>query len=313
MDHCQSRGKPAFKYVINGKNKNFLFVVFVITLGIAFFFSKAKADDVSITAQVLAPATPTPTAAPGGGGGGGGGVFVPPVTGVVFTGKAYPLSKVTILKDGQVVSSTVAGPDANFYVFISGLASGNYMFSVYGEDSKGNRSALFTFSVYVTQGATTQISGIFIAPTIAVDKEEVKKGDNIAIFGQSVPKSEVTIAVNSETESFVKTQADKDGAYLYNFDTAPLEEGSHTTKSKASLNGEISPFGKSISFAVGNKTVSPKGKCGIGDLNCDGKVNLVDFSIMLYWWEKPSDTADLNLNNTVDLPDFSIMLYHWSG
>lgn len=245
--------------------------------------------------------------------GGGGSAYTPPITGVIFSGRAYPLSKVTILKDGQTATSTIAGPDANFYILLSGLSSGNYIFSIFGEDSKGERSTLFTFPVFITQGATTQVSGIFIAPTIDVDKSEVKRGDNIAIFGQSAPKSEVTIAVNSETEAFVKTQADDNGAYLYNFDTSSMEEGRHATKSKASLNGEVSPFGKSVSFGVGNTTIGAEKKCGIANFNCDGAVNLADFSILLYWWNKQNANIDLNANGLVDLPDFSIMLYYWTG
>lgn len=249
----------------------------------------------------------------GGGGGGGGIVYLPPVTGIIFIGKAYPLSKVTILKDGQVATSTIAGPDASFYISLAGLSSGNYIFSIFGEDNGGKRSTLFTFPVYITQGVTTQIGGIFIAPTIDVDRSAVKRGDNITIFGQSAPKSEITIAVNSETEIFIKTQSDKNGAYLYNFDTSSLENGNHSTKSKASLGGEVSPFGRAVSFAVGDKTVGVQGKCGMADLNCDTKVNLIDFSILLYWWKKPSAIADLNASGMVDLADFSIMLYHWSG
>jgi len=245
--------------------------------------------------------------------GGGGGIYMPPTTGVIFSGRAYPLSKVTVLKDGQVAATTIAGPDANFYVLLSGLSSGNYMFSTFGEDSNKKRSTLFTFPIFITQGATTQVSGIFIAPTIDVDKSEVKRGDNIAIFGQSAPGSEVTVAVNSDNESFTKTQADKNGVYLYNFDTSSLEIGSHSAKSKASLDGQVSPYGKSVSFAVGGKTIGSEKKCGIADINCDGKVNLVDFSILLYWWEKPNVSADFNADGIVDLADFSIMLYYWTG
>lgn len=272
----------------------------------------AISGEVSATPVSAGPTpTPTPTNPPSGGGGGGG-TQAPP-TGVAVSGRAYPLSKVTLLKDGQVAMTTIAGPDANFNISLTNLSGGNYMFSVFGEDSKGSYSTSFTFPLYITLGTVTQIGGIFIAPTIDVDKSEVKRGENIAIFGQSAPQSEVTIAVNSETESFVKTQSDKSGAYLYNFDTSPLELGQHLTKAKASFEGQISPFGKSVSFAVGTKTVAGNKKCGIGDLNCDGRVNLVDFSIMLYWWKKPNIIADLNANGVVDLPDFSIMLYWWTG
>jgi len=278
-----------------------------------YFRVKAQAGTETLAISGEVPATPvgptpTPTPPPGGGGGG----VVPP-TGVVVSGRAYPLSKVTLLKDGQIAMTTISGPDANFNISLTNLSGGNYMFSVFGEDSKGSFSTPFTFPLFITLGTVMQIGGIFIAPTIDVDKSEVKRGENIAIFGQSAPKSEVTIAVNSETESFVKTQSDKDGAYLYNFDTSPLELGQHLTKVKAALDGQVSPFGKSVSFAVGTKTIAGNKKCGIGDLNCDGWVNLVDFSILLYWWKKPNAIADLNENGLVDLPDFSIMLYWWTG
>lgn len=263
--------------------------------------------------------TPTPTATgSGGGGGGGGSYYVAPVTSVVFTGRAYPKSTVTLLKDAQVSATTIAGPDANFNVTLSGLSGGNYIFSVYSEDNKGTRSSLLTFPVNVTSGATTNVSGIFIAPTIAVDKSAVKRGDNVAIFGQSVPNSEVTISVNSEEEFFNKIKADAGGAYLYNFDTSPLETGQHFTKSKTALSGEISSFSQVIGFAVGTKNILaqlPIKAPAKGDSNNDSRVNLVDFSIVAYWYKRPSPpvSADLNSDGKVDLIDFSIMAFYWTG
>lgn len=257
---------------------------------------------------------------PSGGGGGGGGV-VTSVTSVTFSGRAYPLSEVTILKDGQKAITTIAGPDAKFYVSLTGLSAGNYLFSVYGEDNKDRRSSPFTFSVNITKGATTNISGIFIAPTISVDKSEVKRGDNIAIFGQSVPNSKVTIAINSKEEFFVKTNADKNGIYLYNFDTSPLTMEQHSTKSKAVLNGKITSFGKTIGFLVGTKNViKTTSEFLKGDLNSDGRVNLVDFSIAAYWYKRTisaefvsKEIKRLNGDGKVDLVDFSIIAFYWTG
>ena len=259
----------------------------------------------------------------GGGGGGGGGGYVAPVTSAIFNGRAYPKSTVTLLKDAQIVATTIADSNANFSLNISGLTGGNYIFSVYSEDNKGNRSSLLTFPVSVTSGATTQISNIFIAPTIAVDKSEVKIGDNVAIFGQSVPGSEITISVNSDEEFFNKVKADAGGAYLYNFDTSPLDIGQHFTKSKVALNGEISSFSKVIGFAVGTKNVLAQlleKTVSKADLNSDKKVNLVDFSIAAYWYKRPisaefavKEKERLNGDGKVDLVDFSIMAFYWTG
>ncbi len=56
------------------------------------------------------------------------------------------------------------------------------------------------------------------------------------------------------------------------------------------------------------------------DLNCDGRVSLVDFSIAAYWYKKPLSTAfseieadRLNGDGRIDLVDFSIMAFYWTG
>ncbi len=259
--------------------------------------------------------TNPPSTPPGGGGGGGGGGYAPIQTIVNFKGRAYPKSTVTILKDAQVAATTVALSDASFQVSLSGLTGGNYIFSVYGEDNKGNRSNLLTFPISITAGATNNISGIFLVPTIDVDKSEVKRGDDIAIFGQTSPDSEITIGVASDEEVFVKTKAAKDGVYLYNFDTSSLTREQHFTRSKSAWGGEVSSFSKSISFLVGTKNVAKAAAALKGDLNNDKRVNIVDFSIVAYWYKRPSppSSADLSGDGKVDLIDFSIMAFHFSG
>ena len=260
----------------------------------------------------------------GGGGGGGGGAGTPtiPQTIINFSGRAYPKSTITLLKDAQIAASSIAGTDANFQITLTGVSAGNYNFAIYSEDKDGRRSSLLTFPVGVTTGATTNISGIFIAPTISVDKSEVKRGENIAIFGQSAPKADIIISVNSEEEFFAKTISDANGAYLYNFDTTMLEQGSHSTKSKASIgNQDISGFGYSVNFKVSNKTVPTTGETFLkADVNKDGKVNLVDFSIAAYWYKrslsavfKPTEKGWLNGDGKVDLVDMSIIAYYWTG
>lgn len=256
----------------------------------------------------------------GGGGGGGGGNTNPviPNTNVVFTGKAYPKSTVTLLKDAQVAATTVADANANFQMTLSNLSGGNYIFSVYSEDTKGFRSSLLTFPISVTTGVTTKVGNIFIAPSIAVDKSEVRRGDTIVIFGQSAPSSEITVSINSEEEFFVKKMSDVNGAYLLNFDTSVLEMGHHNTKSKVSLDGEISSFSKVAGFIVGTKNILAQlpGKIAPkSDLNGDSRINLVDFSILAYWYKRanPPASSDLNQDGKVDLTDFSILAFNWTG
>jgi len=52
----------------------------------------------------------------------------------------------------------------------------------------------------------------------------------------------------------------------------------------------------------------------VGNLNSDGRIDLIDFSILLFNWGIPKNPAtDLNQDGKVDLVDFSIMLYWWTG
>ena len=69
--------------------------------------------------------------------------------------------------------------------------------------------------------------------------------------------------------------------------------------------------GKSISFFVG--TVGGEAVCAEADLNGDGRVNITDFSILLYHWGTDNECADQNQNGVVDLIDFSVMMYYWTG
>jgi hypothetical protein len=65
-----------------------------------------------------------------------------------------------------------------------------------------------------------------------------------------------------------------------------------------------SGLSKLVTLSVGGATSS--GSCGTSDMNGDGKVNLVDFSIFLLHWNTDDAKA-------VNLGDFSIMLFNWTG
>lgn len=63
----------------------------------------------------------------------------------------------------------------------------------------------------------------------------------------------------------------------------------------------------------GGSNIPPAEKCEIlGDINCDGKVNKYDFSLMMMSWGfKKIDKADLNKDIGVDKYDFSLLMSNW--
>lgn len=281
------------------------------------------------TESSVVPAAPSFGSGSGGGGGGGGssgggagGAMVTTEAKVLFTGKAYPKGLVTLLRDGQRAATVIADDNADFQISLSGLSAGNYLFSMYAEDKAGRRSPLLSLPVATVRGETTVIGPILIAPTVEADKVEVRQGGQVVISGTSVPGALVLIAGTSRSGTVDRTKAGQDGAYAYALGTSGLDAGKRSVQSKASRGGAVSPFSQSADFIVGTKNAPSKGRVlrVRGDLNKDGRVDIVDFSIMSYWYERPLvgrmrvlEKSSLNGDGVVNMVDFSIMAFYWTG
>lgn len=256
----------------------------------------------------------------GGGGGGGGGPSIPSTANTataVFSGQAFPNSSISLLRDGVAAGTTVAGPDAKFQISLGGLAAGNYSFSLVARDKDGFLSQTQSFAINLTSGVATSITGVFFAPTLSADKTQVRQGDTISFFGQTSPSASVSLVIHSATVNYATTSSDDKGIYFYQFDTTPLAKGTHQANSKASFKLSVSALSEAVSFLVGNESLLAEkpSVCNKADLNCDGKVNIVDFSILAYWYHKSSFPKNIDLKNDgkIDLVDFSIMAYNWTG
>jgi hypothetical protein len=253
----------------------------------------------------------------GGSSGGGGGGIVRSNNSVVFRGFAQPNSTVTILKDAQIARSTEANQEAYFEVELSDLSSGTYVFSVKSENKNELDSLTRNVTVSVSGGRTILVSGIFLPPIIKIDKAEVKLGDILNISGQSVPGSVVSVFVDNEESPKEKVDTDTDGFWSYELDTSILEYGDHTISSKAEKDNDITTFSNFIGFIVGTQNLDfiKVSSSERADMSGDNRVNLADFSIAAYWYERPSPPpeVDFNSDGKVDLVDFSIMAFYWTG
>lgn len=281
--------------------------------------STAVSQPVTIIATVPGVQVVAPPSGGGGGGGGGGGSSSSGTEqqGVIFRGIAYPGSIVTLFKNGVIVAEQPTSPDATFEIIINGLRTGTYLFSLRGQDNEGRQSALNTYTIFVTAGITTIVKGIFIAPTVSLDKKEVRRGDTLTVLGKSTQNAEVTLIFNSETQLIKKTTVDPSGAWFYKLDTLELEYGDHQVKARTALNTDMTSFSQSLAFKIGTQSIVNDliVSFSIYDLNKDGRVNLVDFSILVYWYRRtdPPKTVDFNGDLKVNLIDFSLLIYHWTG
>ncbi len=262
----------------------------------------------------------TPGHGSGGGSAGGPTGFSPGAeteqeTKVIIQGKSYPHADVHVLVDGKVIGIVETDAKADFYFETNDIAPGVASFGFWSEDKDGLKSTLLTLTFRVISRAVTTITGVYISPTIEVDKQSVTQGDDITIYGQTVPQTEVHIHINSDAEIVEKTDSKDSGDWRLTFNTSPLENDFHTAKAMfqvaAGDNIIQSGFSRSVSFYVGK--IGGEAACPNADLNHDGRVNITDFSILLYYWGTDNACADQNQNGVVDLIDFSIMMFYWTG
>lgn len=299
-----------------------------LTNGTAYYFvvraldslGDAIATSTEVTTTPVASAATTPGDSGSGGGGGAGPILPAQVTRVVLNGTAYPNSPVLVLRDGQLVSTIVAGSDATFTTTLSGLTAGTYQFGVSSEDRDGRRSVLVVVPVTVRAGTTTRVAGLYLPPTIAADKLEVRQGEELRVLGQSAPGHEVVLVGTRERDEVMlaTVTAGADGMYAYRLDTARLQRGTYRVRSKATFGGVTSGMNSGVSFVVGDTTVvaTPQTGCSLRvDFNQDCRVNIIDFSILVYWFDQPNPPTRVELSGdgAVDLVDFSVLVYYWTG
>lgn len=278
--------------------------ILVLIFPIFVFSQITQQVDIEISARVkVTPLGPPPPP----------GVFVPPPPGeVVLKGMTSPFANVTVLKNETVCATFQALPSGLFEKEMTGMLVGTYNFGIFAEDTEGRKTVTSNFTAPVFSEKITTISGIFLSPTIEISSQQVVKGEILKFFGQVFPQSEITIFIFPEniTESVIPST---DGKWTFELNTNLLKEGTYEVQVQAiSTNGYQSPFSQRLSFLV----FIPEIICKGADLNFDGKVDLIDFSILLFYWEQKNPEnfcIDINSDGIVDLIDFSIMMYYWSS
>lgn len=252
----------------------------------------------------------------GGGSSGGGGSSVDlGDTQINVRGRSYPSRTVNFLVDTESVGTVQADSNGDFE-FATDVSPGTATLGIWASDSENIRSVTLNNTFDVTQGAITNLTGIIVPPTIDVASQNVNPGAIITVTGQSVPDAEIELHIDSSV-IIETTTANGDGEWSIDFDTSRVSISEHILRAR-SVTGTPpltteSSFSTSLQLFVGvdGQATTPS------DLNRDGSINLIDFSILIFWWQTnggDSDPpADINGNGRVSLEDFSILLFNWTG
>lgn len=241
-----------------------------------------------------------------------------PDTIVVFEGRAYPEASITIRRDQSVWLTTAADARAEFSVSATS-DPGTFTFGISGIDQDGREGPVFNVTLRLDEGTTTTVSGIFLGPTIETDKTVVPLNDSITISGTTVPHSKVSVYITPGPEKVYKATAGADGRWSKKITATAktLPPGAYTVRARATApDGTVSEYSRTLNFVVTEEAV-PSGCAGAaaGDIDCNGTTDLVDLSILLFYWNATNVTdrrADINGDGVVNMVDFSILLYYWT-
>jgi len=233
---------------------------------------------------------------------------------VVFAGKAYPDSKIEVLRRGTQDEGarylTVpfeeyeVSNDGIFDITLGALVADEYFFSLRAEDKDGRKTSTMGFDVDL-RVETVEVRDIFMPPTLEIDKRIIARGKEINIFGYASSNSEI----ETHIDNFVakKARADENGYWTASINTNTLVSGEHYVKVRQiDSSGNESHFSSIKKFKV-SLLRFPK-----IDFNRDDKINVIDWSVFLFRWgsndESFKSTIDLNADGKINIFDFSMFL-----
>ncbi|HEV7702246.1 MAG TPA: hypothetical protein VGO63_02270 [Candidatus Paceibacterota bacterium] len=269
-------------------------------------------DPVTETVGVYASVAEVIVVTPGGGNTSGGVAI--PKTAVSFSGQAYPYALVTLLKQGEDVATVTANSAGDFNITLEENYNSNALYSLFAVDVNNERSLLLNYPIVVRVGLLTQLSGIRFAPTVVADKSQVRAGDYLMISGYALPRRNLSVTVKGMSNKVFSLISSDKGPYKIVLPLANLPKGDYSVFVNYTGDARTS---KLIRFSIGDSNIFYTGVLsGIpGDCNSDKVINLVDFSVLAFWYGKsnPPACVDTNKDKIINLVDFSILAFYWTG
>lgn len=237
---------------------------------------------------------------------------------VTITGYAFPRSEIVVLVDGVIAENSTSDANGSFSVTLDEIARGAYTFGVYAIDKNAVKSSTFSTTFTVTGSRGSTLSNINVMPSIKVTPNPADPNSTLFVSGYAIPNAAITIENQNDKSSVsLKTftaVSDNNGFWKVDISTSGFNKGTYKIRAKAKQETGVSTnFSNYTLYGVGEAAAVPR----TSDLNRDTKVNLTDFSILLFWWGTAGGAsnppADINGDGKVSLTDFSILIFNWTG
>ncbi len=238
----------------------------------------------------------------------------PPYASVRLSGYSAPGTFITITENGTVIGTDTAGIAGLFSKYLTGIAPGLHTFTVFGVDQSSLTTSLMDITATTPIYQETSITDLLLSPTIQLSASSINQGDPLISYGSSIINGNLSIFTEPHMRTYYAT-ASATGIWDYTLTNSNeyIPGDYHMYSLVQNSIGSQSNFSNALQFTVVSQQGGSNPTCDIseGDLNCDGSINLLDFSILMYYWGSTNPVSDIDVDGVVNLVDFSIMMYFW--
>jgi hypothetical protein len=222
---------------------------------------------------------------------------------LVVTGYSAPFQRVSLLRDGVLSGTTFSDASGYFQITLSRLTPGDFLLKLVSVSDTGVAVMTDSFIGTVYKDTTTKFSGLVLPPFSLIRQES----NGLRISGVTIPGSIVYVDWGGQN---YQTTSESDGRYSLLI----LPETAIQISYRVGVYFEdVINWSQYYNFkpAEDNRSICESGI----DLNDDCRVGFVDFAIMLWWYlyNREDSTIDFDGNGKLDLVDFSILAYYWTG
>ncbi|MFM2424086.1 MAG: hypothetical protein RLZZ70_475 [Candidatus Parcubacteria bacterium] len=232
-------------------------------------------------------------------------------TNVIVSGFAPPGAVVSILRDAQESGMAVAKADGSFQITVTGLVAGSYLLQVRAEAGAIHTVTTDTFRVQVIANTTTKISSVILGPLVLHGTNNVS---SVRLNGLAVPNSQIEVWRQGVVIGTTETSAT--GEFTINTTAAiALGERIELRMTVASQPPVIVTFTHNFQPIETQAIDTPLVCLNVIDVSGECQVDLKDFAIAVYvfLFKPTSARIDFNRDGQIDLVDFSMMAFYWTG
>lgn len=161
------------------------------------------------------------------------------------SGYISPHASLSLIANDAVLRGTVADGKGNFEFENIVISRGFYQFCISAVDWKRLGESYSCFNIEPAS-SDVAIKGIFLPPTIGVNRFELVEGSDASVLGFSMPQASVTVKSGAKK---YEVKADQEGKYEYTFQS--VKQGSYLLVADAVYEGKKSePPAKGVTFKV---------------------------------------------------------------